>query len=147
MAKLYDTWSSAGVGSIESSPPAFPADTRYSFIAWTTTPWTLPANVALALNPTATYEAVRTQNGEVLIVAASRSEALMTFTGAKAVKQNQRWLQKGENFAGLSYRRPFSERELGRVVTDGSVSLGEGIWQYISNVFFGTIHRKYVIIG
>jgi isoleucyl-tRNA synthetase len=26
-----------------------------SFIAWTTTPWTLPSNLAIAVNPTFTY--------------------------------------------------------------------------------------------
>ena len=30
-------------------------DPNTSFIAWTTTPWTLPSNLALALNPTFTY--------------------------------------------------------------------------------------------
>lgn len=39
-------------------------------LAWTTTPWTLPANVALAVNPDLEYARVR-QNGEVYIVAAA----------------------------------------------------------------------------
>jgi isoleucyl-tRNA synthetase len=30
-------------------------DPTVSFIAWTTTPWTLPSNLALAINPTFTY--------------------------------------------------------------------------------------------
>lgn len=37
-------------------------------LAWTTTPWTLPANVALAVNPNLTYARVR-KDGEVYIVA------------------------------------------------------------------------------
>ena len=34
------------------------------FVAWTTTPWTLPGNVALAVNPDVTYVRVRTFSGE-----------------------------------------------------------------------------------
>lgn len=30
-------------------------DPNVSFIAWTTTPWTLPSNLALAVNPEFTY--------------------------------------------------------------------------------------------
>lgn len=30
-------------------------DPTVNFIAWTTTPWTLPSNLALAINPTFTY--------------------------------------------------------------------------------------------
>lgn len=38
------------------------------FLVWTTTPWTLPANVALAVNPDVRYAIVE-QNGERLILA------------------------------------------------------------------------------
>jgi isoleucyl-tRNA synthetase len=30
-------------------------DPKTSFVAWTTTPWTLPSNLALCVNPTHTY--------------------------------------------------------------------------------------------
>lgn len=39
-----------------------------SFLVWTTTPWTLPANVALAVHPDVTYVRVR-KDGEELIIA------------------------------------------------------------------------------
>ena len=38
-------------------------------VIWTTTPWTLPANLAIALHPDFTYAAVETGSGEVLILA------------------------------------------------------------------------------
>ncbi|MEM3857006.1 MAG: class I tRNA ligase family protein, partial [Thermoprotei archaeon] len=41
-----------------------------SLLAWTTTPWTLPSNVALAVNPSATYCSVRL-NGETVILAST----------------------------------------------------------------------------
>ena len=38
-------------------------------VIWTTTPWTIPANLAVALHPDIVYAAVDTNNGEILIMA------------------------------------------------------------------------------
>jgi len=49
-------------------PGGHPLDAKLagaSFLAWTTTPWTLPANVALAVNPDATYVLVEQTIGPV----------------------------------------------------------------------------------
>lgn len=47
------------------------------FLVWTTTPWTLPANVALAINPQITYSMVRMKDtGEVYVLAKDRLEIL-----------------------------------------------------------------------
>jgi isoleucyl-tRNA synthetase len=35
------------------------SDAGTSFVAWTTTPWTLPSNLALCVNPDLTYLTVR----------------------------------------------------------------------------------------
>ncbi len=40
-----------------------------SLVIWTTTPWTLPANLAVALHPEFEYAAVQTGDGEVLVLA------------------------------------------------------------------------------
>ena len=55
----------------------------YYLLAWTTTPWTLPANMALAVNPSLDY-GVSDINGEKLIVALERAKAL--FEGQKPEK-------------------------------------------------------------
>lgn len=44
-------------------------------IAWTTTPWTLPANSALAVNPTMKYVKMRHDDGHVYVLAESRVSA------------------------------------------------------------------------
>ncbi len=44
-------------------------------IAWTTTPWTLPANSALAVNPEMTYVKMQDTDGAVYIIAESRRAA------------------------------------------------------------------------
>ncbi len=46
------------------------------FLAWTTTPWTLISNVALAVHPKEHYLKVRS-NGEILILAEQRAAALL----------------------------------------------------------------------
>ncbi len=47
-----------------------------SILAWTTTPWTLPSNMGLAVGPEIAYVRVHTQSGEQLILAESRYEAV-----------------------------------------------------------------------
>lgn len=96
---------------------------RY-LVAWTTTPWSLPGNVALAVNPGAKYLEVE-QEGERLIVAAGRvKEALEE--GYKEVKT-----LRGQELAGLSYEPLFrvkdaSHPDLFKVWEDASVELEEG---------------------
>lgn len=46
------------------------------FVIWTTTPWTIPANLAISVNPTMTYARVFTSKG-VLIVLEALVESLM----------------------------------------------------------------------
>jgi isoleucyl-tRNA synthetase len=63
-------------------------------LVWTTTPWTLPGNVAVAVSPTATY--ARAQVGDEVFVLADarvqavlgeRAEVLERFTGAELVER------------------------------------------------------------
>ena len=46
------------------------------FLAWTTTPWTLPSNVALCFNPTATYVEIKVESGEIYILAQALCDKL-----------------------------------------------------------------------
>ena len=57
----------------ESLPPDLRGfDGETYFVAWTTTPWTLPGNTALAVAPGETYAVVETEAGERLILAQAR---------------------------------------------------------------------------
>ncbi|EST12499.1 isoleucine--tRNA ligase [Sporolactobacillus laevolacticus] len=71
------------------------------FLGWTTTPWTLPANVGLAVNPETTYVKVG-QNGEIYVVAKNRLSHVMS-GDYSLISEHQ-----GEEFVGLSYTPPFS---------------------------------------
>ena len=53
----------------------FELETGDRALAWTTTPWTLPANSALAVNPNMTYLRMRDSDGAVYIIAESRLAA------------------------------------------------------------------------
>ena len=46
-----------------------PDEENTFFLAWTTTPWTLPSNVSLCVNPDVTYAYVRVDSKETLIMA------------------------------------------------------------------------------
>ena len=53
----------------------FELETGDRVLAWTTTPWTLPANSALAVNPNMKYLRMRDSDGAVYIIAESRLSA------------------------------------------------------------------------
>ena len=88
-----------------------------SLVVWTTTPWTLPANVAAAVKPDAEYG--RRENGEWVAVARYPGRALRASAS------------RGEELVGWRYRGPFDELGPGaavehRVIPWDEVSLDEG---------------------
>ncbi|MBQ1899957.1 MAG: isoleucine--tRNA ligase, partial [Erysipelotrichaceae bacterium] len=90
------------------------------FVIWTTTPWTIPANLAICLNPDFEYAVVKTEKGK-LIVLGSMVENLM----AKFGLENYEVLKtiKGSELEFVKTRHPlYPEREsviiLGDHVTD-----------------------------
>lgn len=85
-----------------------------SILIWTTTPWTLPANVAIALKPDAQYGLYRFKH-EAFILA----EALAAQTIGEDFGQAEKLASvKGEALSGLSVRHPFMDRESALVVAD-----------------------------
>jgi isoleucyl-tRNA synthetase len=59
------------------------AGERLSVVIWTTTPWTLPANLAVCLNPNLDYVAIHTGD-EYFIVAARLADAFLAAAGMEA---------------------------------------------------------------
>lgn len=52
-------------------------DPNVSLIAWTTTPWTLPSNMAVCVNPTMSYVKIKhAKDGKVYIMMEDRLSAL-----------------------------------------------------------------------
>lgn len=84
-----------------------------SVVIWTTTPWTLPANQAVALNPGFEYllvQAQTDQGSQRLVVA----EALLADALARWSVQSHQVLARGLGSAleGLALQHPFQDREV-----------------------------------
>ena len=92
-----------------------------SFLIWTTTPWTLPANLLIAIHPRFDY-ALAEIGGRLAVVGAELGERVAAGTG-----HPYRVLAtvKGQALAGSTYRHPFIERS-GRVVAAEHVTLEDG---------------------
>ncbi|KAF8970187.1 tRNA synthetases class I-domain-containing protein [Flammula alnicola] len=78
-------------------------------LVWTTTPWTLTANMAIAVHPTLVYALVRsktkeTSDGSLMIVAEERLEALSGILGAVDILCRV----EGQDLVGATYKPVFS---------------------------------------
>ncbi|MGO8943609.1 MAG: isoleucine--tRNA ligase [Syntrophobacteraceae bacterium] len=76
-------------------------------LIWTTTPWTLPANLAIALHPDFTYAAAEV-NGEVWILAQGLLENVMGIMGVQNYKVIRTF--HAAELRGLKARHPFADR-------------------------------------
>lgn len=90
-------------------------------LIWTTTPWTLPANLALAFHPEFEYIATE-KDGEFLIIARERQKALKEKLG---LNDNEELIFKGRDILGMSAQHPFIKRR-SKIVLAEFVSLEEG---------------------
>jgi isoleucyl-tRNA synthetase len=90
--------------------------TGESIVVWTTTPWTLPANVAAAVNPDEEYG--RRENGEWVAVKLNPDDTFVETL-------------KGDQLVGWPYRGPFDDLEPGskvahRVIPWDDVTMDQG---------------------
>ena len=96
-----------------------------ALLVWTTTPWTLTSNVAVAVNPTITYVKVRSQD-EILYLAKA---TLPKFFGTAETLQEL----SGNDLLGLEYNGPFDE--LDAVEKSGTVGKHRVVpWTDVSEV-------------
>ena len=97
---------------------------RTSFLVWTTTPWTLPSNLALAVHPEVDYVHVRT-GGETLILAQALIGAVLRDAEYSVEKR-----VKGADLEGMRYQRLFdylpAEGPICQVWTADFVTIEDG---------------------
>jgi isoleucyl-tRNA synthetase len=111
-------------------PPATPPHPATYFLAWTTTPWTLPSNLALTVGPDIDYVLIeeKGQNPTRAILAAARLAAYYPDEGAYTVL----WTGKGRELTGMEYEPLFPyfagerERNAFRVYAGDFVSTEDG---------------------
>jgi len=84
----------AGLGAVEA-------------VAWTTTPWTLPANLGLMVDPSSDYVVVAPEDGGGrFLIAAARREAVAAAAGWKSVTELRRL--PGRQLLGIVFEGPWS---------------------------------------
>lgn len=92
-------------------------------VIWTTTPWTLPANLAIAFHPDFDYIAYELPDGQTYIVAESllpQVQAAARLPEGKAIAKI-----RGSRFEGLKVRHPFIDRDSLLILAD-YVTLDQG---------------------
>ncbi|RME18143.1 MAG: isoleucine--tRNA ligase, partial [Bdellovibrio sp.] len=88
-----------------------------AFVIWTTTPWTLPANLAIALHPQFSY-GLYEANSEYWIIAKDLKESFEKETGVSLKGPFKEF--KGKELEGLKTQHPFMQR-------DSIIVLGEHV--------------------
>lgn len=101
-------------------------DTDSKIIVWTTTPWTLSSNVALAVNPDIDYAKVKVKSDDKYLILAKKALGLLGDDKIEVVD-----IFKGEKLVGLKYETCFGEFERQkpinhRVVAWEDVAEGDG---------------------
>ena len=93
-----------------------------SAVIWTTTPWTIPHNRALAFHPDYQYVVVQTEKGKLLL-AADRVTALQSECEIKEAEILDRF--KGRDFEGMKFQHPFVPIQVPGVLAE-YVTLDQG---------------------
>src|SRR3989441_3020440 len=103
-----------------SPPPGISGKT--ALVIWTTTPWTLPANLAIAVHRDEEYVALAT-GGETLIVAAKLADEVVRVARLGDARRVAAW--PGRRLEGLEYRHPWIDRT-GKVAAADFVAMDTG---------------------
>jgi isoleucyl-tRNA synthetase len=93
-----------------------------SMVIWTTTPWTIPANVAICLNAEFEYGVYKTEKGN-LILAKGLSEKAFADMGIKEVELIKEFT--GDKLERTTYKHPFLDRT-GIVILGDHVTMEAG---------------------
>ena len=84
---------------------------RMYFVIWTTTPWTIPGNMAISVNPLFDYVLLQAPNGEVYILAEGLAESVCKQAKIDYAACTVLAKVKGEEFELMTARHPLFDRE------------------------------------
>ncbi len=94
-------------------------DSDDCFVIWTTTPWTIPSNEAVSLNPNLTYAEVQTEKGKLILLESMADKLLAEF---KLENKGVLRTFKGAELENITYHHVVLPKEcpviLGEHVTD-----------------------------
>ncbi len=108
---------------VEEYPPSSTNQGGFYALVWTTTPWTLPASMALAFNRDIEYVLAKDDSGDVYIVAEDLMDSVSNATGLKFVGRSGPF--KGSTFALAKFKHPFLDRIIPGILA-GHVTLEQG---------------------
>jgi isoleucyl-tRNA synthetase len=95
------------------------------FVIWTTTPWTLPANLALTIHPLYKYVLINTPDGELIVA----QDLVKDFTDAAGYEESDYEVTAGawagEELDGIVCSHPWIKREV-RTILGDHVTLEQG---------------------
>ena len=86
---------------------SFDGDESIAFIIWTTTPWTIPSNVAVCINPELEYTLIKIENS-FYVIADSMFESCSERWGVNAIKIST---SKGNALKNIQFHHPFLDRK------------------------------------
>jgi isoleucyl-tRNA synthetase len=91
---------------------------RASLVIWTTTPWTLPANQAIALHPRLPYRLVKTPTGALILTEALIDTCMKLFHYKEGDYQVTRGAWTGADLDGVVCQHPWMGREVPVVLAE-----------------------------
>jgi len=100
---------------MQSKIEGLPADKPAYVLIWTTTPWTIPANLAIALHPEFDYAAIET-NGEIWILAEELCDLVLSGVGIKEYKKIKSF--KGADLEKRICKHPFLDQDSILILAD-----------------------------
>ena len=81
------------------------------FVIWTTTPWTIPGNMAISLNANYDYVLLQVPNGEVYVLAKDLCEGVCKEAGLDYSACKVLATLKGSDFELMTTKHPFFDRD------------------------------------
>ncbi len=81
------------------------------FVIWTTTPWTIPGNMAICVNPEFDYVLLSAPNGEVYILAEGLAEGVCKAAGIDYAACTVLATLKGSEFELMAAKHPLFDRD------------------------------------
>ena len=109
-------WVKFAVPAAEAAKFDLPSDKPLFVVIWTTTPWTIPANLAIALHPEVNYSVVDLPT-ERLILAEDLYRSVLASAKIEATPTIEKTV-KGAALEGLAPRHPFIDRASPVVLAD-----------------------------
>ncbi|HOE65260.1 MAG TPA: class I tRNA ligase family protein, partial [Candidatus Hydrogenedentes bacterium] len=107
----------------EATDPVPGVEGKVSFVIWTTTPWTLPANLAISVHPEFEYSAIKIGD-ETLIMASLLAPGALEACGIQEYTRLKTFA--GVELEGLHYRHVFAHDRICPIICGDHVTLEAG---------------------